>query len=106
MTEEQKKQVAAFRFGVIHDLVNRMDMDRGEPERLIREKCSRKWSIPFSAKTYIGRTTILRWMRRYKSSGPGSSPSILPNGAIKARAGPWMKRRCSRWSTCGGSFHG
>jgi len=69
MTEEQKKQVAAFRFGVIHDLVNRMDMDRGEPERLIREKCSRKWSIPFSQKTNIGRTTILRWMERYKSSG-------------------------------------
>jgi transposase InsO family protein len=69
MTEEQKKEVAAFRFGVIHDLVNRMDMDRGEPERLIREKCSRKWNIPFSAKTRIGRTTILRWMQRYKSSG-------------------------------------
>ncbi len=69
MTEEQKKQVAAFRFGVIHDLVNRMDMGRGEPERLLREKCSRKWNIPFSAKTHIGRTTILRWMQRYKSSG-------------------------------------
>jgi putative transposase len=69
MTEEQKKQVAAFRFGVIHDLVNRMDMDRGEQKRLIREKCSRKWSIPFSQKTHIGRTTILRWMQRYKSSG-------------------------------------
>lgn len=69
MTEEQKKQVAAFRFGVIHDLLNRMDMDRGEQERLIREKCSRKWSIPFSTKTHIGRTTILRWMQRYKSSG-------------------------------------
>jgi len=69
MTEEQKKHVAAFRFGVIHDLVNRMDMDRGEQERLIREKCSRKWTVPFSAKTHIGRTTILRWMQRYKGSG-------------------------------------
>ena len=69
MTEEQKKQVATFRFGVIHDLVNRMDMDRGEQERLIREKCSRKWNIPFSQKTHVGRTTILRWMQRYKSSG-------------------------------------
>lgn len=69
MTEEQKKQVASFRFGVIHDLVNRMDMDRGEQEKLIREKCSRKWNIPFSTKTHVGRTTILRWMQRYKSSG-------------------------------------
>lgn len=69
MTEEQKKQVASFRFGVIHDLLNRMDMERGEQERLIREKCSRKWSIPFSTKTHVGRTTILRWMQRYKSSG-------------------------------------
>jgi transposase InsO family protein len=79
MTEEQKKQVATFRFGVIHDLVNRMDMDRGEQQRLIRDKCSRKWSIPFSTKTRIARTTILRWMRRYKCSG-GALESLYPPG--------------------------
>ena len=61
MTEEEKKQVAAFRFGVIFDLVNGAGLDAGEKERLLREKCARKWQISFSAKTRISRSTILRW---------------------------------------------
>ena len=43
MTEEEKREVAAFRFGIISDLVNRVQLDAGEKERLIREKCARKW---------------------------------------------------------------
>jgi putative transposase len=77
MTEEQRKEVATFRFGVIHDLVNRMDLSRGEQEQLIREKCSRKWSIPFSDRTRICRTTLLRWIRIYKKSG-GKLESLAP----------------------------
>lgn len=69
MTEEEKKQVATFRFGVIHDLVNRMDLDHGEQERLIEDKCSRKWEIPFSQRTRLSRTTVLRWMQLYRKSG-------------------------------------
>ena len=68
MTEEDKKQVAAFRFGVICELVNGTDLQPGEQQRLIRQKCSRKWQIPFSEKTRIGRSTILRWVRLYKAS--------------------------------------
>lgn len=68
MTEEQKKEVATFRFGVIHELVNTKELSRGEQERLIREKCERRWSIPFSNRTRIGRTTILRWVRLYKAA--------------------------------------
>jgi putative transposase len=67
MIEEQKKQVATFRFGVIHELVNTKELSRGEQERLIRDKCARRWSIPFSNRTRIGRTTILRWVRLYKA---------------------------------------
>jgi putative transposase len=77
MTEEQKKQVGTFRFGVIHDLVNRLDMDHGEQERLLREKCSRKWSIPYSRKSRIAHTTILNWMKRYRDSG-GRIESLYP----------------------------
>ena len=69
MTEEQKKEVATFRFGVIHELVNTKGLSRGEQERLIREKCERRWNIPFSNRTRIGRTTILRWVRLYKTAG-------------------------------------
>ena len=77
MTEEDKKQVAAFRFGVICDLVNGVQLDPGEQERLIRQKCARKWQIPFSQKTRIGRSTVLRWVRLYRQSN-GRLESLYP----------------------------
>ena len=77
MTEEDKKQVAAFRFGVICDLVNGVQLDPGEQERLIRQKCARKWQIPFSQKTRIGRSTVLRWIRLYRQSN-GRLESLYP----------------------------
>jgi putative transposase len=77
MTEEGKKQVATFRFGVIHELVNRMDLDRGEQQRLLRDRCARRWNIPFSARTRIGRTTILRWIKLYKDAN-GKIESLYP----------------------------
>ena len=76
MTEEQKKDVATFRFGVIHELVNTKELSRGEQERLIRDKCGRRWSIPFSNRTRIGRTTILRWVRLYRAAN-GRLESLL-----------------------------
>lgn len=77
MTEEDKKQVAAFRFGVICELVNGADLDPGEQERLIKEKCSRKWQIPFSEKTSISRSTLLRWVSLYRRSN-GKLESLYP----------------------------
>jgi len=79
MTEEDKKQVAAFRFGVICDLVNGVQLDPGEQERLIRDKCARKWQIPFSQKSRIGRSTVLRWVRLYRQS-KGRLESLYPRG--------------------------
>jgi len=78
MTEDEKKQVAAFRFGVVGDLVTASGFEPGEQERLIREKCARKWQIPFSDKTRISRSTILRWMRLYKDSN-GKLESLYPS---------------------------
>ncbi len=69
MEEDRKKQVATFRFGVIHDLVGGVELEPGQQERLIREKCDRKWVIPFSEKTRITRSTILRWVKLYKDAG-------------------------------------
>lgn len=66
MTEEEKKQIAVFRFGVIHEFVTGITLDHGEQERLLREKCGRKWKIPCSPRTRISRSTILNWVRRYK----------------------------------------
>jgi putative transposase len=69
MDREQRERTAVFRFQVIGDLVGNADLSPGEQERLIREKCSRKWHIPFSSKTRLTRSTILRWMKLYKESG-------------------------------------
>ena len=69
MTEEQKTEVAVFRFSVIHDFVGNYKLDYGEQERLLKEKCARKWRIPYSHKTSLSRTTILRWVRQYKEGG-------------------------------------
>ncbi len=48
MTEDEKMQVAVVRFGVISDFVIGAQMSRGEKRRLMRDKCARKWQIPFS----------------------------------------------------------
>ena len=77
MTEEEKKLVAVFRHGVIFELTSEVELDYGEQERLIREKCSRKWTIPFSPRTRISRSTILDWIRRYKK-GNRKLESLYP----------------------------
>jgi hypothetical protein len=77
MTEEQKKRVAVFRFGVIHDLINGNGADQGSQEALLRQKCARRWEIPYSEKTRIGRSTILRWIRVYRQSN-GKIESLSP----------------------------
>ncbi len=79
MTEDEKMQVAVFRFSVISDFVNGTRMSRPEKRRLIREKCARKWRIPFSEKTRISRGTIQRWCRIYCNSG-GDLKSLYPKG--------------------------
>lgn len=66
MTEDEKKQVAVFRHGVIFELASDVELDHGEQERLLKEKCGRKWKIPFSPRTRISRSTILDWVRKYK----------------------------------------
>ena len=69
MTEEQKKAVAVFRYGVIAEFVGATRLDRGEREALLRQKCARKWQIPASSRTRLSRSTILRWVHRYQEAG-------------------------------------
>jgi transposase InsO family protein len=77
MTEEMQKQVAVFRFGIIHDLVGGTKLEHGEQEELLREKCDRKWVIPVSHRTRISRGTILRWVKLYTESN-GKLESLYP----------------------------
>ena len=88
MPEDQKMQVAVFRFSVIGDFVTAIAMSRAEKRRLMREKCARKWQIPFSEKTRISQGTIQRWCRVYRKSG-GDLKSLHPQDRSdqgKARA--------------------
>jgi len=68
MTEDEKIEIAIFRFSVISDFVNGSQMDGQEKQRLFLEKCARKWNIPFSTRTRISKSTLHRWIRLYKNS--------------------------------------
>jgi len=68
MTREEKEKIATFRFTVIGELVTSR-LEPGEQQRLLREKSRRKWQIPFSSRTHISKSTMLRWIRRYLKSG-------------------------------------
>lgn len=77
VTPEEKQKIATFRFVVIGDLVA-SNLEPGEQERLIGEKIRRKWQIPFSSRTRVGRSTILRWVKLYKDSG-NKIESLFPD---------------------------
>lgn len=83
MTEEHKKQVAVFRFGVIHEFTGSTRLDHGEMEALLREKCARKWEIPFSTRTRISRSTIVRWVSVYLAGGK-KLEALYPRGRTDA----------------------
>ncbi len=69
MDEKQKIDTAIFRYSVIHDFVGGITLEYGQKQKLLQEKCAQKWSIPFSEKSSISPSTILRWIQLYKDSG-------------------------------------
>jgi transposase InsO family protein len=77
MDEKQQLQVSLFRFGVISDIVSGARLERGELERLIKEKSKRRWNIPFSNRTRLSQSTIRRWIRLYEAGG-GKLDSLAP----------------------------
>jgi transposase InsO family protein len=77
MTEKQKMEVAVFRYGVIADFVGATRFNRGEQEKMVRDKCTRKWQIPYSGRSRLSRSTILRWVRSY-NDGNGKLEALYP----------------------------
>ncbi len=69
MTGDEKQEVAVFRFSVIHDFIGSNKLEYGEQERLLTEKCARRWIIPHSPRTSIGKSTILNWIKAYIEGG-------------------------------------
>ncbi|CAO0823519.1 hypothetical protein DFAR_3740017 [Desulfarculales bacterium] len=79
-------------------------MERGERERLLRDKCAQRWQNPLSNRTRLSRSTItLGWVRLYRQgSGKLGSPSTLWAGMTGAAAGPWTRTPPRPWSACAG----
>ena len=69
MNEEQCKQIALFRYGVISDFVNQDSLAYGAQERLLRYKSNCNWRIPYSDRTQLSRGIILHWIRLYRAGG-------------------------------------
>ncbi len=66
---ERDLEIATFRFGIISEFVTGQQLNYGEKERLITEKCSRSYKIPSSNRTVISRSTIVAWVQDYKRAG-------------------------------------
>jgi putative transposase len=94
MEEKYKIDVAVFRYSIIHDFVSEIKLDHGEKERLLMEKCDRKWVIPHSDRTSISRGTIQRWIKLYQESG-NNLESLYPS-----TRNDWGKQRALDEETC------
>lgn len=77
MEEEKKKEIALFRFNIIHECVGSVRLEKGDQERIIKDKCARRWRIPFSDRTRVSRGMVFDWIKRYKASG-GKLTSLYP----------------------------
>lgn len=77
MTQEQKMEVAVFRYGIIADFVGATRLSHGDQEKLLQDKCARKWQIPYSGRSRLSRSTIFRWVRSY-NEGNGKLESLYP----------------------------
>jgi len=69
MKKNKKQKLALFRFGVISGILNVKDTGKGEREKRIGEVTSKEWDIPYSGRSYIGRSTVRDWLKRYEESG-------------------------------------
>lgn len=78
MEEEKKQKIALFRFGVISGIISVKETEKGERERRIREVTSKEWDIPYSGRSYIGRSTVRDWLKLYEDSG-GKIESLFPS---------------------------
>ena len=69
MKQEQREEIARFRFGVISDLVGAIRLEPGEMAKLIRKKSKQRYNIPHCFRTRISKSTLWRWVRLYEESG-------------------------------------
>jgi len=77
MDEMKKEKIGMLRFQVIASLIGLTKEDWGKKEKLLQEITQKDWEIPYSARSYIGRSTALEWLKSYEDSG-GKLESLYP----------------------------
>jgi len=61
--------LALFRHNIISPLINRKELKRGELKRIIKELASHEYTIPYSDRCRIGKTTIEGWYYDFQREG-------------------------------------
>jgi len=77
MDEMKKEKIALLRFKVIASLIGLTKEDWGKKEKLLQEITQKDWEIPYTVRSYIGRSTVLEWLKNYEDSG-GKLESLYP----------------------------
>ena len=67
--KDQEYQIATFRFGLIAEFVTGVRLAVGEKEKLLREKSSRTYKIPYSSSSRVSRSTLKKWIADYRRAG-------------------------------------
>ena len=75
--EKKLERIALFRFGIISMLISLRRNDRGEKEKIIEGITKAYWEIPYSERSYVSRSTVLSWLKRYRQSGE-KLESLMP----------------------------
>lgn len=81
MSTKKQERIAIFRYGVIASLVGVKKNGNRETGRLIRQITSQEWSIPGSLRSYISRSVVMDWLKRYEESD-GDLTSLYPKERI------------------------
>lgn len=91
-TQTHEQEIMDFRQAMVAELANPY-LDHGERTRLIREKASRPWDMPWSNKDSITEATIRHWLDQYRQYGKeglrpkprldrGNSRAVAPDEAL------------------------
>src|SRR3989339_192484 len=67
MTDEQNSELALFRYGIIHRLLDEK-LTKGEKTVIRREILAKEHNIPFSSRTKIAERTLRKYVEWYKKS--------------------------------------
>ncbi len=86
MDQEQREEIARFRFGVISDLVGAVRLEPGETAGIIQQKSEQRYNIPHSDRTRISGPTIRRWILRYETGGRKLSTLYPKNRADQGKS--------------------